>query len=47
MVFMTGGAFTERARGFLETVENQRLNKPFEVDALLRLVRSKAAIGPH
>jgi CheY-like chemotaxis protein len=41
MVFMTGGVFTERARRFLETVENKRLNKPFDIDALMRLVRSK------
>jgi CheY-like chemotaxis protein len=47
MVFMTGGVFTERARRFLETVENKRLNKPFDVDALLRLVRSKSAAATH
>lgn len=29
-VFMTGGAFTERARAFLERVPNPRLDKPFE-----------------
>lgn len=31
LVFMTGGAFTPRARAFLESVENQRVEKPFEV----------------
>ena len=38
-VFMTGGAFTERARGFLESVPNARLEKPFgaaEIDAVVR-----------
>jgi PAS domain S-box-containing protein len=38
MVFMTGGAFTERAAGFLASVENPRLEKPFlstAVEALL------------
>jgi signal transduction histidine kinase len=41
MVFMTGGVFTVRARDFLETVNNKRLSKPFDVDALLSLVRGK------
>jgi signal transduction histidine kinase len=39
VVFMTGGVFTVRARDFLETVENKRLSKPFDVDALLAVVR--------
>ncbi|MBX3207663.1 MAG: response regulator [Labilithrix sp.] len=30
MIFMTGGAFTARARKFLDTVTNQRLEKPFD-----------------
>ncbi|HZH14252.1 MAG TPA: ATP-binding protein [Archangium sp.] len=34
MIFMTGGAFTERAQRFLEQVKNLRLIKPFRVDAL-------------
>jgi len=34
-VFMTGGAFTPRAHRFLETTENEALEKPFD----LRLVR--------
>ncbi|MDB4957931.1 MAG: Sensor histidine kinase [Myxococcales bacterium] len=34
VVFLTGGAFTERARSFLERVPNRRLHKPFDVDAL-------------
>jgi two-component system, cell cycle sensor histidine kinase and response regulator CckA len=41
MVFITGGAFTVRAREFLESVPNVRLGKPFEVDALIELVRSR------
>jgi CheY-like chemotaxis protein len=44
MVFMTGGVFTARAREFLATVKNQRLNKPFDVDALLSVVRGKSSI---
>jgi two-component system cell cycle sensor histidine kinase/response regulator CckA len=41
MVFVTGGAFTVRAREFLESVPNQRLGKPFDVEALVELVRSR------
>jgi len=43
MVFVTGGAFTMRARDFLARVPNARLGKPFDVDALLALVREKVA----
>lgn len=38
IVFMSGGAFTERARVFLESVKNRVLEKPFtqrDVDAVL------------
>ena len=41
MVFVTGGAFTERAHDFLERVSNARLTKPFEVESLLSLVRER------
>jgi signal transduction histidine kinase len=41
MVFVTGGAFTVRAREFLESVPNPRLGKPFDVDALVELVRAR------
>lgn len=34
VVFLTGGAFTQRAREFLSAVNNARLEKPFEVDEL-------------
>lgn len=34
MVFLTGGAFTPRAKDFLETVPNLRLEKPIGIDAL-------------
>ncbi|MBV9948561.1 MAG: hybrid sensor histidine kinase/response regulator [Myxococcales bacterium] len=39
MVFVTGGAFTMRARDFLARVPNERLSKPFDVEALRSLVR--------
>jgi signal transduction histidine kinase len=41
MVFVTGGAFTMRARDFLDRVPNDRLAKPFDVDALVSLVRRR------
>ncbi len=41
MIFVTGGAFTARAREFLERVPNPHLGKPFDVDALLSLVRAR------
>ncbi|MDP9148429.1 MAG: response regulator [Myxococcota bacterium] len=43
MVFMTGGAFTMRARDFLQSVPNAQLGKPFDVDALVALVRTRIA----
>jgi CheY-like chemotaxis protein len=41
MIFVTGGAFTMRARDFLDRVPNERLAKPFDVDALVSLVRTR------
>jgi CheY-like chemotaxis protein len=41
MVFATGGVFTDRARDFLERVPNPRLLKPFDIKALLQLVRER------
>jgi two-component system NtrC family sensor kinase len=38
MVFMTGGAFTTRARRFLEDVRIRSLEKPFQAEALLEVV---------
>jgi CheY-like chemotaxis protein len=38
-VFMTGGAFTPRAREFLERVPNPRVEKPFDPTRLRTLVR--------
>ncbi|MCU0682693.1 MAG: response regulator [Polyangiaceae bacterium] len=46
MVFMTGGAFTERGQAFLATVPNQVLVKPFSPDELLRIVVDCALDGP-
>ncbi|HEU4385136.1 MAG TPA: PAS domain S-box protein [Anaeromyxobacteraceae bacterium] len=35
-VFLTGGAFSDRAREFLDRVPNPRLDKPFDAEALRR-----------
>ena len=40
-VFMTGGAFTERAKRFLASVENSCIEKPFDADALSRLIADR------
>ncbi len=37
-VFLTGGAFTPRARAFLENVNAPRLDKPFEGPALIEAI---------
>jgi CheY-like chemotaxis protein len=39
IIFMTGGAFTPRAREFLERVPNQRLEKPVDTRNLRALIR--------
>jgi signal transduction histidine kinase len=41
VVFMTGGAFTQRARDFLARVNNPRLEKPFELDHLHEIVAQR------
>ncbi len=40
LVFLTGGAFTPRARSFLEQVPNSRIEKPFEPEVLFKTVRA-------
>jgi two-component system cell cycle sensor histidine kinase/response regulator CckA len=49
IVFMTGGAFTSRAKRFLEVVENPCLEKPFRSqqihEALQQVLMSEAALG--
>jgi CheY-like chemotaxis protein len=39
MVFLTGGAFTARARDFLDRVPNLRLEKPFKAVSFRALLR--------
>ena len=43
VIFVTGGAFTPRARDFLASVGNECLRKPFEPEALRRLVAERLA----
>ncbi|MFW2389078.1 MAG: ATP-binding protein [Polyangiales bacterium] len=42
IVFMTGGAFTQRARDFLQSVPNMRIEKPFELSHLERTIYEAA-----
>ena len=41
VIFVTGGAFTPRARDFLGSVRNECLRKPFEPEVLRRLVAER------
>ncbi len=41
MIFITGGAFTPRARQFLDGVDNSQIDKPFEERELRLLVRER------
>ena len=43
-VFMTGGAFTPRARQFLEEMTNDFVEKPFELRVVRELVRQRAPL---
>jgi hypothetical protein len=38
MIFVTGGAFTPAAKAFLDSVANERIDKPFEPAAVRALV---------
>ena len=47
-VFMTGGAFTDRARAFIHRVDNPLLEKPFDIRQVQALVRDLAQRrSPH
>ncbi len=41
MIFLTGGAFTTYARGFLDEVPNQRLEKPFDTAHLRAMINER------
>ncbi len=38
IIFLTGGAFTDRARQFLDRVPNPRIEKPFEIANILAII---------
>ena len=38
VIFLTGGAFTPQTRQYLNDVENMRIDKPFDIDALSNIV---------
>jgi hypothetical protein len=40
LVFVTGGAFTPRARDYLSKVDNIRLDKPFDATNFKKIVGS-------
>jgi CheY-like chemotaxis protein len=42
VVFMTGGAFTSRAADFLAKTPNRRVEKPFSLTEIERIVREMA-----
>jgi CheY-like chemotaxis protein len=44
-IFMTGGAFTPRARDFLDRVPNPTLEKPIDIDALRSAIEEMCARG--
>jgi CheY-like chemotaxis protein len=41
IVFLTGGAFTPRARAFLDEIGNQHIEKPFDPRVLKALVNGR------
>ncbi|MGE0546303.1 MAG: response regulator [Kofleriaceae bacterium] len=41
VIFLTGGAFTPRARQFLDEIANQRVEKPFEAAHLKALINDR------
>jgi signal transduction histidine kinase/DNA-binding NarL/FixJ family response regulator len=46
VVFMTGGAFTSKARQFLSSVPNERIDKPFSLSQVNKLVDRRLAAAP-
>jgi signal transduction histidine kinase len=43
VVFMTGGAFTPRARAFLQAIPNRCVEKPLDLETIDDLIREQAA----
>jgi signal transduction histidine kinase len=45
MIFLTGGAFSLRARAFLDETPNQRIEKPFDVRHLRALINDRILVA--
>jgi fructose-bisphosphate aldolase class 1 len=45
VVFVSGGAFTPSAGEYLESVDNLKLDKPFDVAKLLALVAERVKLA--
>jgi hypothetical protein len=45
VVFMTGGAFTPRAREFLARLPNLRIEKPFDLNYILAMISAQLQTG--
>jgi CheY-like chemotaxis protein len=41
LVFMTGGVFSQRTQDFLDRIPNERIDKPFDMSALLEIIRRR------
>jgi CheY-like chemotaxis protein len=46
VVFLTGGAVTQKIELFLRTMPNRRVHKPFDVEALRRMVNDLIDTAP-
>jgi CheY-like chemotaxis protein len=46
VIFMTGGAFTSKANQFLSNVSNERIDKPFSLAQINKLVDRRLAPKP-
>jgi hypothetical protein len=46
MIFMTSGAYTQRAREFIENHRRPVINKPFDRDQLIAAIAACGAVTP-
>ena len=46
IIFLTGGAFTERARDFLDRIPNLRIDKPFDGAKLREVIAGRLLRDP-
>ncbi len=45
LVFMTGGVFSRKTNDFLDTIPNTCIEKPFDIAALMALIRERVEAG--